>query len=134
MAGRGDDDDVAEVEAMGLNPFANISDAEMTELYAASDLYVNLSEWEGYNLGIGQALAMGLEVIASDIEAHREFDIERCGSVPDLCDAVARRYATRSEGASDRRPTIEGWSGPMARLTTIIESDVDEAFDPWTAF
>ena len=119
---------------MGLTAFANVSDTEMTELYAASDLYMNLSEWEGYNLGIGQALAMGLDVIASDIEAHREFSVELCTSVPDLCDAVARRYATRCEAEPTRSPSIEDWSGPLARLAAVMESDADEAFDPWTAF
>ena len=134
LAGRGDEDDVAAVEAIGLTAFANVSDEEMAELYAASDLYMNLSEWEGYNLGIGQALAMGLDVIASDIEAHREFDIERCNSVPDLCTAVAKRHATWSEGAPDRHPSVEGWTSPMTQLATVIEGDIDQAVDPWTRF
>src|SRR5690606_22494979 len=73
LCGKGTEKDVAEMRAQGLAVFPNITDEEMTELYAAADLYANMSKWEGYNLGIGQALAMGLPVVASDIPAHREF-------------------------------------------------------------
>ena len=75
LAGRGSDEDVDVVTKMGLSAFANISDELMQELYIAADYYVSLSSWEGYNLGIGQALAAGLGVAASDIPAHRAFPI-----------------------------------------------------------
>ena len=38
------------MEACGLRVFANVTDAEMVELYLTADLYMNFSRWEGYNL------------------------------------------------------------------------------------
>lgn len=127
LAGRGDEDDVATARAMGLTVLANPSDAEMTEVYAASDLYLNLSAWEGYNLGIGQALAMGLDVVASDIEAHREFGVEVLNGIPELCAAVAKRCANWDEDARGREASIQGWDVPLTRLAETIERDVEEA-------
>ena len=75
LCGKGTEVDVEEMEACGLRVFANVTDAEMVELYLAADLYMNFSRWEGYNLGIAQALAFGLPIVASDITAHREFPI-----------------------------------------------------------
>jgi hypothetical protein len=53
LVGKAEQEDVDEMEAVGLTVFSNVSDAFMSELYAASDLYMNFSKWEGYNLGIG---------------------------------------------------------------------------------
>lgn len=75
LVGKGTTDDVKTMESRGLRVFANVSDAQMLDMYCCADLYANFSKWEGYNLGIGQALAMGLEVVASDIPAHRAFSI-----------------------------------------------------------
>ncbi|WP_375461846.1 glycosyltransferase [uncultured Enterovirga sp.] len=132
IAGRGDDDDVAEMRDLGLVPFANVSDAEMRDLYAASDLYVNLSEWEGYNLGIGQAMAMGLDVVASDIDAHREFGVDVSNTIPEICDRIATRVKRWSPGSSARRPVVEHWEEPLARFADILEQDHDaQVGDRW---
>ena len=48
------------MEALGLRVFSNLSDRELIDLYVAADVYMNFSRSEGYNLGIGQALALGL--------------------------------------------------------------------------
>ena len=96
----------------------------MTDLYVASDLYMNMSEWEGYNLGIGQALAMGLDVVASDIDAHREFGVETTSSVIEACASLARRFAAWSEGPATRRPVSESWDAALATMVDLIEGDV----------
>jgi GT2 family glycosyltransferase len=75
LCGKATSGDVRELEALDLTTVANVSDEELADLYAAADVYMNFSQWEGYNLGIGQALAMGLPVIASDIPAHRDFGV-----------------------------------------------------------
>ena len=132
LAGRGDDHDVAFIRAGGLTVFPNVTDAEMAELYAASDLYVGLSRWEGYNLGIGQALAMGLEAIASDIPAHREFAIPTASSQGQLCRMVGDAFARWDESASGRVARVESWDAPIARLIDIIEADVEQDLaGPW---
>ncbi|MDT7952884.1 MAG: glycosyltransferase [Acetobacteraceae bacterium] len=75
LCGKGKPEDRDEMLAAGLTVFTNVTDAELIDLYVAADLYANFSKWEGFNLGIAQALAMGLEVVASDIPAHRQFPI-----------------------------------------------------------
>ncbi|MET0428521.1 MAG: glycosyltransferase [Microvirga sp.] len=124
LAGRGEPEDIAYVERSGVRVFANVSDAEMIELYAAADLYVNLSNWEGYNLGIGQARAMGLPVVASDIPAHREFGIPVSNDLPDLCALIARAYGSRDEQARNRTAQIDPWETPLTRLAEIMEADL----------
>ncbi|GJE60043.1 glycosyltransferase [Methylobacterium trifolii] len=124
LAGRGKEADVAYVEAGGLRVFANVSDAEMTDLYVAGDLYMNFSRWEGYNLGIGQARAMGLPVIASDIPAHREFGIPVSNSVAELVRLVEDAFRTWDAGG--RAAIIEPWDVPLARFAQTLEDDLAE--------
>lgn len=132
LAGRGDDEDIAFVRSGGVAVFPNVPDEEMADLYAAADLYVNLSQWEGYNLGIGQALAMGLDVIASDIPVHREFGVTTAGSLPMLCAAVADAFARRDEAGAERTARIEHWDEPLARMAALLEQDLaEDAAGPW---
>jgi len=59
ICGKASDADIAFARGCGLQVAANVTDDEMIDLFAAADIYMNLSRWEGYNLGIAQALAMG---------------------------------------------------------------------------
>lgn len=101
--------------------FPNVSDGELIDLYAAADVYMNFSSWEGYNLGIGQALALGLPVIASDIPAHREFPIYTSNDmtmiVRELC-TLADNQSTRA--SLSRKPIIYSWKEPLAQLASTI--------------
>ena len=128
LAGRGDPEDIADVEASGLTVFANVTDAELLDLYAASDLYMNFSRWEGYNLGIGQALAMGLPVIASDIEAHREFPIDRAGTVVEACALLARAVGT---APPRRAPFVEPWAAALDLMCDTLEADLAAQDNGW---
>ena len=46
--------------------------ADVPELLAACDLFVQPSAWEGLPLTVLEAMACGCAVIASDIDAHRD--------------------------------------------------------------
>lgn len=132
LAGRGDEEDVAWVAQAGILVFPNVSDDEMAELYAVADLYVNLSQWEGYNLGIGQALAMGLEVVASDIPAHREFGVPVAGTLPRLCGLVAEAAARHDRADAPRHARLEPWDEPLARMEALLRADLaEDAAGPW---
>ncbi|MCC3243823.1 glycosyltransferase [Methylocystis sp. WRRC1] len=128
LAGKGDKQDIEEIEQHGIAVFANISDKMMELLLAAADFYMNFSKWEGYNLGIGQALAMGLPVIASDIEAHREFPVERTN---DVAVAVEKLYPwfLKVESKSDIRqaPYIESWDNWAETICSMLETDLSES-------
>ena len=122
VAGRGDDDDVAFLKDQGLEVHPNVTDERLCDLYAAADLYMSFSRWEGYNLGIGQALAMGLPVIASDIPAHREFPIAVTNSVLEACQWLAE--AVDRAGSGKRKASIESWDRPMSALCTMLTEDL----------
>ena len=90
----------------------------MIDLYCAADAYINFSKWEGYNLGIAQALAMGLPTMASDIPAHRAFNIFTSNIMTDSARWVIERL-NRNE---PRKPRIWSWDQHTAKLISAIES------------
>jgi GT2 family glycosyltransferase len=118
LCGKGTPDDVAEMTRCGLLVQANVSNDEMLDLYCAADAYANFSKWEGYNLGIAQALAMGLPTIASDIPAHRAFSINVSNDVGDAVEWVLQA-AINNEA---RVPRIWAWDKPLEQLIDVVES------------
>jgi GT2 family glycosyltransferase len=130
LVGKAEADDVDEMKNAGLAVFSNVTDAFMSELYAASDHYMNFSKWEGYNLGIGQALAMGLPVIASDIEAHREFPITTTNDPRIAIEKLHERFVAAKQGKSKRTATIFEWNEPVQKFVDIIRSDLTTDYPP----
>jgi glycosyltransferase involved in cell wall biosynthesis len=126
LCGKADPKDVEEMTRSGFMVKANVTDEEMVDLYAAADCYASFSQWEGYNLGIGQAQAMGLPVLASDIPAHREFSDISVGTPESLSHDLARlmKDQINDEAASGRAPIVEGWDRPLQRLEAIIRETV----------
>ena len=49
-----------------------VDDKELPYYYAACDLYVTASLWEGFNLTIAEAQACGKKVVAFDVCSHPE--------------------------------------------------------------
>ena len=124
LCGKATSGDVREVEALGLTTVANVSDEELADLYAAADVYMNFSQWEGYNLGIGQALAMGLPVIASDIPAHRDFGVPVTndpGAAAVLLGPLAQA-ALSGALLAERKPRLWTWDEPLAEFAAVIEN------------
>jgi glycosyltransferase involved in cell wall biosynthesis len=99
-----------------------VADSTLVDLYAAADLYMSFSKWEGYNLGIGQALAFGLPVLASDIPAHREFPVP---VVADPQQAAAWLVEQASLPARPRTPRIIPWSGPTRIFAEMLREVVE---------
>jgi GT2 family glycosyltransferase len=130
LAGKADNHDVVSMEAQGLRVFANLPDSELIDLYTAADVYMNFSLWEGYNLGIGQALALGLPVIASDIPAHREFPIPTAGTPEDAVRLLAELIARTAtdEPTKPRQAVINDWSTPLEQFLAAVE-DVSNVAD-----
>lgn len=131
LVGRGEPADVALLEGEGLRVFPNVSDAEMGELYAAADAYASFSRWEGYNLGIGQALAMGLPVVASGIEAHREFPIVTSNATIEVCAELARQHAAWAGGPVERKAVLEPWQPALDLFCDTLAADCAAAPGPW---
>jgi GT2 family glycosyltransferase len=120
LAGKGSESDVEDMQARGLSVFANVSDEELVDLYCAADIYVNFSKWEGYNLGIGQALAMGLPVLASDIPAHRAFNVfttNDLGVASEKLQDMARHHPTPV-----RTAILSPWDSPLNQFSEILNA------------
>jgi GT2 family glycosyltransferase len=109
LCGKGTDTDREEMVAEGLVVFSNVSDQDLADLYVAADLYANFSKWEGFNLGIAQALAMGLGAIASDIPAHRQFPIATADDEGERAQLLADAVARQDAGGVERRPVLMSW-------------------------
>jgi GT2 family glycosyltransferase len=121
LAGRGDSNDVRQVRELGFTVFSNVSDEKMVDLYLAADAYMGFSRWEGYNLGISQALAMGLPVAASDIPAHREFPVFTSNSTLAVCNWLAREIDAGSAAKPGRRPVVYSWEESTRRFSDVVE-------------
>lgn len=117
LVGKGERMDVEEMESRGLYVFANVTDEQMLDMYCCADVYANFSRWEGYNLGIGQALAMGLEVVASDIPVHRSFPIFTSSDV-DECAEEIQRLGTSTVNVRKARATP--WEPSLQQLSNAL--------------
>ena len=120
QCGKALEDDVKAVSAAGLVAMANPSDSSLIDIYLAADAYANFSRWEGYNLGIGQALAMGLPTLASDIPAHREFGIDVTNDIHRAADWVAERWRERASVHRVARPTP--WEPHLQRFAEVVQA------------
>jgi GT2 family glycosyltransferase len=122
LAGAGSPNDVEQAEKLGFNVFPNVSDELLADLYKAADAYMGFSKWEGYNLGIAQALAMGLPTLGSDIPAHREFSIPTTNSVLVACEWLASEVERRAAATSGQRiATVYDWDRSATAFVAVIE-------------
>jgi len=84
---------------------------QLLGLYLAADVYVSFSRWEGYNVGMAQALALGLPVVASDIEGHRELAVFTNNHVMPINEELGRLVRAHQERGCivERTPKITRW-------------------------
>ncbi|MDA1201514.1 MAG: glycosyltransferase [Planctomycetota bacterium] len=94
LIGRSTPEDRAWAASQGLVAFSDFSETELIEAYLDADAYVSGSQWEGYNLGIGQAISFGLFTAASDRGAHREFGIPVSNEPEALASQIHQAYCT----------------------------------------
>lgn len=125
LCGKGAPKDVKDMQQEGLVVFPNVTDETMAELYIAADAYMNFSQWEGYNLGIAQALAMGLPTFASDIPAHRAFGIDVSNEPATACAWLARTMGEVTSDDYKRTPRLWMWDVPLAEFITLVNAMID---------
>lgn len=103
MAGRGDDADAARIRRSGGIPLIDVPEGEMAALYAAADIYLTASRWEGFDLPIIEAAYQGTPTVALRVGAHPEVVSDgRSGLlVRDI--AELREAAEGLAAASERR-------------------------------
>lgn len=71
-AGRGTPQDAEPFEELGIIPHLNLSDEDKYEYLRGLDLFFSFSLWEGFNLPLIEAQAMGTMSLCLDAGAHPE--------------------------------------------------------------
>jgi GT2 family glycosyltransferase len=128
LAGAGSPSDVEQAEQLGFTVFPNVSDETLSDLYKAADAYMGFSKWEGYNLGIAQALAMGLPTLGSDIPAHREFGIRTTNSVLVACEWLAAEVERRAAAMPGQRvATVYEWDRSATAFVAVVEEMLQQS-------
>jgi GT2 family glycosyltransferase/glycosyltransferase involved in cell wall biosynthesis len=135
LVGFGDAADVDQLEAAGAIAVACPPPGEMASYYAAADVYVTASRWEGFDLPLLEAQNAGVPVVALDVGSHRE--VVRSGETgilaatdAELGSAVAR---LASDAAVRRRMGDAGiafaadhrWSDAALRYHRLVGEALD---------
>jgi glycosyltransferase involved in cell wall biosynthesis len=89
------------LDSLSVTLLPNFPAARMGAAYAAADVLLNLSRWEGFNLALVEAQYQGTPVIAYDVGPHRE--VTRDGQSAILVSEQAE--------------------GPLKALRLLIEND-----------
>jgi GT2 family glycosyltransferase len=134
IAGRSEAEDRAWAQSRGLVAASNLGDDQLLAAYLDADLYLSTSQWEGYNLGIGQALAVGVPALASARGAHPEFPIRTSNSPEELAAWILEEIARTGSGAGTprapalrrlREASVVPWKSAAAELETLLRDGME---------
>ncbi|MBY0429797.1 MAG: glycosyltransferase family 4 protein [Rhodospirillales bacterium] len=92
IMGRGTEEDAAPFLAQGIEVRLNASDAERAQFLRTLDVFVSLSLWEGFNLPVVEAQALGTPALTLDTGAHPEVTPLCLPSLEDIL-VLVRAYA-----------------------------------------
>jgi len=102
--GGGAAEDVARLEAEGVEVTGWRARDEVLQLLSAGDLYLHPAAWEGFPMSVLEAHRCGLPVLVRDIAAFRALPAALRGSGPaDLAASAARLLSSEVAAAANRR-------------------------------
>jgi GT2 family glycosyltransferase len=128
LAGRCEPADKAWAEGRGLFAVSNLDDDQLLAAYTDANAYVTMSQWEGCNLGLAQALALGIPSMASARGAHVEFPTISTSNDPQVvADWIAQEVARQSSAGPltperSLRRLRTAWSYPWKRSCSQLEN------------
>jgi glycosyltransferase involved in cell wall biosynthesis len=88
VMGRGTEADGNEWSSMGVHPILNAPDDEKAEYLRGLDVFVSPSMWEGFNLPVVEAQALGTVGIGFDAGAHPETALHLASSLNDAISMI----------------------------------------------
>ena len=118
-----------------------VDDPGLVGLLARAAVVIRPSRFEGFDLPLGEALAAGCPVVASDLPVHRELAGDAADYFPPG-DAVALAAAlrlglTRGRQAGEdeeRRRRVAGfsWEGAGRAMDRVLRTAIESGPLPWT--
>ncbi|MCK5768897.1 glycosyltransferase family 4 protein [Algiphilus sp.] len=126
LLGRGRARDARPFEAEGIRVIRNASDAERARFLAGLDVFVSMSLWEGCNLPLLEAQALGTPALALDTGAHPETCAHLCASPADMLRLVRiwqRDRARLAEAGALARRFVRGglgWESTAGRFRALL--------------
>lgn len=128
MCGIASPEDEEWVRAAGALPVANLPPAEMPAFYAALDVYVCASRWEGFNLPLVEAAWHGVPGVAYNAGAHGEHVTAVLVADGDMEQLTARARELAADAALRQRLGAQArekaqrfsWDATAAELAAIM--------------
>ena len=127
VMGRGEAADALALEQQGFTVYRNASDAERTAFLREIDVFISPSKWEGTNLPLVEAQALGTPGFAFDTGAHPEFTALVFPSVALVAEQVAayaRNPLLLEEHGRRARSFVREkmqWSAAGAQLAALVK-------------
>lgn len=84
FCGHGDKENAKDLIKSGIAVKVNLSEEEKTDYLRSLDIFISTSLWEGFNLPLLEAQALGTLSLAFDTGAHPEVTIFNFGSVHEI--------------------------------------------------
>ena len=132
IVGRGGDAEADFLRSKGIIACLNLADEMMGTAYAAADIFVNTSKWEGFNLPLLEAQFQGVPVIAFNDGPHPEVCrngetgilVGDAGSMLKALLAMAEDSSRRAQMGTKSAVFAEGfsWAKSCVGLETAIEA------------
>jgi len=98
----------------------------LRKLYENAALFIHPSHMEGFGLVIAEALSAGAPVVASDIAAHREFELDehsyfRPGDIPAMAGLLSQPDYSRHRSAhACELQRLNTWDGNAAKHLKLL--------------
>ncbi len=118
----------------------NLSERELADLFCAFDLYLNLSEWEGFCIPVVEAMACGVPVVSHDVQGPGELlpyaDLIVPGSIRNTEEGVLLLDASPEQAAKvlERAFKDEGLrrrSSDVGRRKSVELYDIHRVAQEW---
>jgi glycosyltransferase involved in cell wall biosynthesis len=113
--GRGENSVIATLKNAGILPLLNLPRKQMATVYAAADIFLNTSSWEGFNLPLAESQFQGTPVVALKVCAHPEVVANGFSGL--LVDRVSGLTDAVLELASNSRLRHELGSGALKHVS-----------------
>ena len=128
MVGHGSEADASRIGETGAIPLTDVPSDEMPSVYAAADIYLTASQWEGFDLPILEAASQGVPSVALRVGAHPE--IVRHGETGILTSDVQELFHAARQLAEDlprARTMGEAAQRHASAFTWVKAADAYEA-------